>query len=139
MADAETPLARKLGIKPGVVVVALGGPANFPALLAPMPTGATLRPRLTPGAAVFVCFGASRAAIDRRFEAALAALPADGGLWLAYPKASSGMRTDLTFGVVQRFGLEAGLVDNKSCAIDATWTALRFVVPLARRPTWPTT
>jgi hypothetical protein len=68
--------------------------------------------------------------------AALPALAIDGGMWLAYPKQTSGIATDLTFASVQQLGLGSGLVDNKSCAIDATWTALRFVIPLAKRQTW---
>jgi hypothetical protein len=55
-------------------------------------------------------------------------------LWVAYPKKSSKVPTDLTFENVQRTGLDAGLVDNKSCAIDDTWTALRFVYRLKDRP-----
>lgn len=57
----------------------------------------------------------------------------DGGLWLAWPKKSSGVATDLGFDVVQRVGLDTGMVDNKVAAIDATWSSLRFVIRLADR------
>jgi hypothetical protein len=55
------------------------------------------------------------------------ALEVDGGLWIAWPKKTSGVATDLGFDAVQQVGLDAGLVDNKVCAIDATWSGLRFV------------
>ena len=62
------------------------------------------------------------------------ALAQNGGLWVAWPKQASGVRTDLNERVVRRFGLGQGLVDNKVCAIDETWSGLRFVVRLADRP-----
>ena len=62
------------------------------------------------------------------------ALEPDGGLWIAWPKKTSGVATDLVFEAVQRIGLDAGLVDNKVCAIDDTWSGLRFVHRLADRP-----
>jgi hypothetical protein len=60
-------------------------------------------------------------------------LPVDGGLWLAWPKHTSGVVTDVSFRVAQNLGLAGGLVDNKVCAIDETWSGVRFVVPLAAR------
>ncbi|HWF35377.1 MAG TPA: DUF3052 domain-containing protein, partial [Solirubrobacteraceae bacterium] len=57
-----------------------------------------------------------------------------GGLWIAWPKRSSGVATDLSEGTVREAGLGTGLVDNKVCAIDHTWSGLRFVVRLADRP-----
>ncbi|MDP9225578.1 MAG: hypothetical protein M3P18_17390, partial [Actinomycetota bacterium] len=59
------------------------------------------------------------------------------GFWVAYPKRSSTIETDLTFDIVQRIGLDAGLVDNKSCAIDDEWSGVRFVVRLGDRPPPP--
>ena len=56
------------------------------------------------------------------------------GLWVAWPKKTSGVATDLVFEVVQRIGLDAELVDNKVCAIDETWSGLRFVHRVADRP-----
>ena len=63
-----------------------------------------------------------------------AALEPAGGLWIAWPKRSSGVDTDLTETVVRELGLAAGLVDNKVCAIDQVWSGLRFVYRLADRP-----
>jgi hypothetical protein len=79
------------------------------------------------GANVTVLFTTSRGDLERRFEALKATLDPADGLWVAYPKKASAVESDLSFGEVQRIGLEAGLVDNKSCAIDDDWTAVRFV------------
>jgi len=80
-----------------------------------------------PGVGVVVYFTTSRAELERRFEALKATLDPADGLWIAWPKQASRIETDLTFDVVQQTGLTAGLVDNKSCAIDDRWQALRFV------------
>jgi len=80
-----------------------------------------------PGAGVVVYFTTSRAQLERRFETLQATLDPADGLWIAWPKKASGIKSDLTFDVVQQTGLAAGLVDNKSCAIDEHWQALRFV------------
>ena len=63
-------------------------------------------------------------------------MPRDGGLWLAWPKRRSGIAADLDFEAVQRVGLDSGLVDNKVCAIDETWSGLRFVVRREIRADW---
>jgi hypothetical protein len=76
----------------------------------------------------------SRADLARRLPAVRRALDPAGGLWVAWPKRSSGVATDLTEDVVRELGLAAGLVDNKVCAVDTAWSALRLVVRLRDRP-----
>jgi hypothetical protein len=86
-----------------------------------------------PGAGVVVFFTTSRADLERRFEALKAALDPADGLWIAWPKKAAKIEGDLTFAAVQEIGLAHGLVDNKSCAIDESWQALRFVYRLEDR------
>ena len=86
-----------------------------------------------PGAGVVVFFTTSRADLERRFATLKAALEPADGLWIAWPKKASKLDTDLDFETVQRIGLDAGLVDNKSAAIDDLWQALRFVYRLEDR------
>jgi len=76
---------------------------------------------------VVVWFTTSRDELERRFEALKATLDPADGLWIAWPKKASKLETDLDFAAVQQIGLDAGLVDNKSAAIDEDWQALRFV------------
>ena len=80
-----------------------------------------------PGADVLVYFTTSRAELERRFAKLKRTLAPADGLWIAYPKQSSRLETDLTFAAVQQIGLDAGLVDNKSVAVDDDWSAVRFV------------
>ena len=79
------------------------------------------------GADVVVYFTTDEAELRRRFARLKRTLNPADGLWIAYPKKSSRLETDLTFDVVQRIGLDAGLVDNKSIAFDDDWSAVRFV------------
>ncbi len=86
-----------------------------------------------PGAGVVVFFTTSREELERRFDALKATLDPADGLWIAWPKKAAKLETDLDFETVQRVGLDAGLVDNKSAAIDERWQAVRFVVRRADR------
>ena len=86
-----------------------------------------------PGVEVVVLFTTRRSELERRLPELKATLVAADGLWIAWPKKASKLETDLDFGAVQEAGLAAGLVDNKSCAIDEDWQALRFVYRLADR------
>ena len=80
-----------------------------------------------PGVEVLVFFTTSRDELERRFSALKQTLAPADGLWVAWPKKSSRLESDLDFDAVQRIGLDAGLVDNKSAAIDDEWQAVRFV------------
>ena len=80
-----------------------------------------------PGNEVVVLFTTSRAQLQRRFAALKKTLAPADGLWIAWPKKASKLETDLDFATVQQIGLDAGLVDNKSAAIDGEWQAVRFV------------
>jgi hypothetical protein len=87
-----------------------------------------------PGTGVVVFFTTSRADLERRFAALRDTLDPADGLWIAWPKRSAKIETDLDFDAVQQVGLGNGLVDNKSCAIDERWQAVRFVRRLQDRP-----
>ena len=85
------------------------------------------------GTGVVVLFTTSREELERRFDALKGTLAPADRLWVAWPKKASKLETDLDFDTVQRIGLDAGLVDNKSAAIDADWQAVRFVYRLSDR------
>jgi hypothetical protein len=87
-----------------------------------------------PGTGVIVFFTTERAELERRFAPLRDTLDPADGLWVAWPKKASKLETDLDFAAVQGIGLSAGLVDNKSCAIDGDWQALRFVWRREDRP-----
>jgi hypothetical protein len=90
-----------------------------------------------PGVEVVVLFTTSRAELERRFAALKDTLDADDSLWIAWPKKAAKVETDLDFDAVQKAGLAAGLVDNKSAPIDERWQAVRFVYRLRDRQGGP--
>ena len=87
-----------------------------------------------PGTEMVVLFTTSRAQLERRFGALKKTLAPADGLWIAWPKKASKIETDLDFATVQKIGLDKGLVDNKSAAIDDAWQAVRFVYRREDRP-----
>lgn len=87
-----------------------------------------------PGLEVLVFFTTSRKELERRFPALKKTLAPADGLWIAWPKKASKLGTDLDFPAVQEIGLAAGLIDNKSAAIDGDWQAVRFVYRKEDRP-----
>ena len=127
MADySATPLARKLGMQDGHTVRVIGAPPTFLDDLEPLPD-VRLVSRATRETDVIVVFVGREAQLSRQLRTLPAQLATAGGLWIAWPKKSSRLDSDLTFTTVQDLGLATGLVDNKSCAIDDDWQALRFV------------
>lgn len=133
MMEPGSPLARKLGIKLDARVLLVRAPRDLD--LGELAPGVTVRRRLSDAQTdVIVAFATRRAELERELPRLKAALTPAGGLWLAWPKRSSGVTTDLGDGPVRELGLGAGLVDNKVCAIDETWSGLRFVYRLADRP-----
>jgi hypothetical protein len=129
-----TPLPRKLGIKPGHRLALINAPEDFATTLGELPEAVTTRKTARGPLDVVVYFTTREADLARRFEALSGALDPAGGLWIAWPKKASGVATDLTENVIRDIGLAAGLVDNKVCAIDDTWSGLRFVVRVQDRP-----
>ena len=128
-----TPLPRKLGIREGAEVVLVRAPEHFEALLSPLPDGVRLVRRLGWDADVIVAFITERARLEAVFDRLRAGIHDAGGLWIAWPKRASGVPTDVTEDVVREIALAKGLVDNKVCAIDATWSGLRVVVRVRDR------
>lgn len=128
---SAVPLWKKLGVKEGATVAFVGKPADVSIVL---PPGVDLRSKPPKDSDVLVVFDTTLGGLANAFAAAKPKLAPDGGLWVAYPKKSSKIPTDLTFEKVQRVGLDAGLVDNKSCAIDGNWSGVRFVYRLKDRP-----
>ncbi len=120
-----TPLPKKLGIKAGSVVVLIGAPDRFEATLGELPDGAVLRRGSRGARGITIWFERSAASLRKRIEA-VAKAAGEGMLWVAWPKGSSAIDTDLSEGMVRATGLAAGLVDSKVCAIDDDWSGLRF-------------
>jgi hypothetical protein len=122
-----TPLAQKLGIKEGHHVVLLGAPGGFARALAPLPP-VKLASALRGTADVVVLFVTRRAELAARVPSVMKKLARAGGLWVAWPKKASKVPTDVTEDTIREVALPLGLVDNKVCAVDETWSGLRLVI-----------
>jgi hypothetical protein len=130
-----TPLPQKLGLKPGQrVFVGGAAPSGFLDDVEDVTWMTALKPPID----VAIVFVTREVDYRRRLTSVMQALVADGSFWVAWPKRSSGMATDMTEDVVRDVAVaETELVDNKVCAIDDTWSGLRLVVRVAARPDWP--
>ena len=83
---------------------------------------------------LYLIFADDAAEAERGFNRAMTLLPADGSIWIAWPKRDSGEESDITEDTLRELFLPTGMVDDKVCALDETWSGLRFVVRLADRP-----
>lgn len=123
-----TPLVQKLGIKADHRVLTRAAPKTFSSLLGALPPGAKLTTRGSGPWDVVVLFVTEREVLEASIGELRKALQPAGGLWVAWPKKASGVKTDMTEDVVRDVALPLGLVDNKVCAIDETWSGLRCVI-----------
>jgi hypothetical protein len=128
-----TPLARKLGFKPGMRALYVKAPADFDALLGALPAGVRVLARPAPGLDLALLFVTERATLERRLPGLQRKLASSGAIWVAWPKRASKVATDMTEDVVREVALPRGLVDVKVCAIDETWSGLKLVIRRALR------
>lgn len=130
-----TPLAKKLGIKDGCRVALLHLPAEVKTELQSALVNCRQQNLSRKDLDFIFLFVKSCAALGAELLPAAKALAAAGMLWIAWPKKSSGVATDLNENIVRDMGLAAGLVDIKVCAVTDVWSGLKFVIPVAQRTT----
>jgi len=127
---------QKLGIREGARVLLVSAPPGFGAVLGKLPDGTSVQSRLGGGSPfnVIVAFFTRRAVLEERLPVLQSRMVPNAGLWIAWPKKASGVETDLSENPIRALALASGLVDNKVCAIDETWSGLRLVLRLKDRP-----
>jgi len=131
---SETPLAKKLGIKEGFRVGLVNSPKGFKKELASLPGNVKISVRdLLKPLDLIILFTDSQRTLKIEFPVLAEKLSVNGMLWIAWPKKSSSVSTDLSFDLVQQTGLQAGLVDVKICAVNEIWSGLKFVYRLKDR------
>ena len=128
-----TPLIQKLGLKPGMKALFVHAPRGYDATLGPLPAGVRRVAAVRRPLDFVQCFVTGRAALEARFARLAAALAPAGMLWISWPKQAANVATDLTEDKVREVGLAHGLVDVKVCAVDETWSGLKFVRRLKDR------
>ena len=128
-----TPLLKKLGIKEGMRMFIHQSPPAYFDWLDPLPPDVYVHEKLS-GKFDFVhIFVKDRKTFSSTLVKTKKFLESDGMIWVSWPKKSSGVVTDLDENVIRDFGLRSGLVDVKVCAVDETWSGLKFVIPVAER------
>lgn len=133
-----TPLPKKLGIKEGMTVSIFNAPNYFELDLGDLPDDVEVfRDADDAPADLYLIFADRSDEAQRGFERAVTQLPSDGSIWFAWPKKSSDRASDITEDTLRDLFLPTGMVDNKVCAIDETWSGLRFVVRKENRADWP--
>ena len=130
---SATPLPKKLGIKENQRIAFINEPSGFRKVLGELPAKAQIVQRLSAPLDLVLFFVDKESVLIRQFPALTKKLSSNGMVWVAWPKKSSGVPTDLTFDRVQKIGLASGVVDVKICAIDEVWSGLKFVIRLKDR------
>lgn len=128
-----TPLAEKLGLKPGLRICALGAPGSYPTLLAPLPAGLIWQRQATADTDLLHQFFLRRTTLQEALGSMRTTLRPDCVFWVSWPKKSSGVSSDISEDIIRADALPLGWVDVKVCAVDATWSALKLVVRKALR------
>ncbi len=123
-----TPLAKKLGIKPGARVRTQNAPEHYPELLEPLPPGVVLSSRLTREVDLYHLFTRSRRELREELPKMLSRIRRDGMIWVSWPKKASGIASEILENDVRAEALPLGLVDVKVCAVDETWSGLKLVI-----------
>lgn len=128
-----TSLSNKLGIKPGFRMFIQDPPAEYFNWLNPLPGDTVVREKLSGKFNFIHLFAKNQNSLSRLLPKSRKFLEDNGMIWVSWPKRSSGVETDLNENIVRDQGLRSGLVDIKVCAVDETWSALKFVIPLSER------
>src|SRR5262249_23383164 len=128
-----TPLAKKLGLKPNQRIALVNAPKDFTKVLGPLPENTSIVKRPNGPLDLILLFVNREQTLTKQFPILANKLQSNGMFWVAWPKKSSGVATDLIFEKVQRIGLDCGLVDVKICAVDDVWSGLKFVIRLKDR------
>jgi hypothetical protein len=124
---SQRSLVDKLGIKEGFRVSVLGAPPDYAATLGKLPPQVKLGTKLQEEMDFLHFFTTSRRELEQKFPVLKSSLAQNGLLWISWPKRSSGVATDLSENIIREIGLSNGLVDIKVCAVDETWSGLKFV------------
>ena len=123
-----TPLPQKLGIKPGMIVVAIDPPDHYRKLLDPIPSGVNFAKRPVDNSGFIHLFVTRRSELAKQLSMLRRKITETGVIWVSWPKKSAGIKTDIVEDAIRAVALPLGLVDVKVCAVDGTWSGLKLVI-----------
>lgn len=121
-------MPQKLGIKPGMIVVAIDAPENYRKLLGQIPSGVNFATRPVGNTRFIHLFATRRSELASQLSIMRRKIAEDAAVWVSWPKKSSGVPTDITEDVIRAVALPLGFVDIKVCAVDDTWSALKLMI-----------
>ena len=127
------PLSQKLGLKPGFCIFVDGAPADYRGIVGQLPEGAKIVARAAAPLDVVHVFATEAKGLAAKLSRYRGTIAPDGMIWVSWPKKASRVPTDLSDVAVRDLALPLGLVDIKVCAIDETWSGLKFVIPKRQR------
>ncbi len=130
---SSTPLAKKLGIKPGFLIATLGAPGEYRRLVADLPPGVLVQTKPGKDLDLIHLFVSARQELSKQLPVLMKRIKRNGTIWVSWPKRASGVETDVTETVIRDVALPLGLVDVKVCAVDDTWSGLKLVIRLSER------
>lgn len=130
---SETPLAKKLGLKSPLVLVAVGAPAEYPAWLGQLPDGVRIISKPNKSIQAAHIFVTKRAVLKKNLVAFRKQLEQDGFVWVSWPKKASKVETDVTEDTIREAALPLGFVDIKVCAVSDVWSGLKLVIRKSER------
>jgi len=122
-----TPLAKKLGIKPGTTILLDGAPDSYPT------RDATIARSLSDRVDIVHVFTKSAGELAPKLRKLRASIRDDATVWVSWPKKTSKVPTDITEDVIRDIALPMGFVDIKVCAVDEIWSGLKLVIRRALR------
>lgn len=129
-----TPLARKLGIKPGFRIVLVDAPDDYAGLVSPLPDDVDFATRVTAGINMVHLFCTQRATLARALAHLRDRIRPDAMVWVSWPKRAAKVPTDVTEDTIRDVALPLGFVDVKVCAISDVWSGLKLVIRRELRP-----
>jgi hypothetical protein len=128
-----TPLAKKLGYKPGFRVYLDSAPENYADLVAPLPDDVQILDKPGAGLDMIHLFADSAKDLAAKLKRYLKKVKLAGVIWVSWPKKASKRPTDITEDVIRELALPMGLVDVKVCAVDEVWSGLKLVIRVENR------
>ena len=130
---SQTPLVKKLGLRPGMRLWVIGAPLDYAALVDNLPDGLQWVGDEETGLDFIHLFTSSQAGLVEALPRLVPRLAKSGALWISWPKKSSGLPSDLDENIIRESGLKNGMVDVKVCAVNEQWSGLKFVFRLKDR------
>ena len=128
-----TPLASKLGIKPGTALHVVNAPDDYLQLVAPLPDGTRFVSKPSNGTDIVHVFTTRKAELQAMLRLCRERLAPTAVVWVSWPKKAAKVPTDITEDTVREVAFPLGMVDTKVCAISDIWSGLRVVTRVENR------